>query len=222
MNTEHLRRPLLVTGFEPFGSYDRNPSEMIARRLDGATVGFHPIAGLVLPVDASLAPNLLREAIERVRPAAVLSLGLANGRSGLAVERVGINVLDFPLPDNGSAQPVDEPVTPDGPAAYLTTLPVRAILDAWRSAGIPGYLSDTAGTFLCNQILYLGLHIASQAGYPYGFIHLPSLPEQVAPAKRMEPSMSLDLMIQGVVLALERTAEALQAGEGREAVALSV
>lgn len=220
MNTEAPPRPLLVTGFEPFGSHDRNPSEMIACHLDGATAGSHPLIGVTLPVDAALAPDLLRGAIERFQPAAVLSMGLANGRSGLAVERVGINVLDFPMPDNAGAQPVDEPVVPDGPAAYLTTLPARAILDAWRSAGIPGYVSNSAGTYLCNQILYLGLHIASRAGYPSGFIHLPLLPGQVAAAKRMEPTMSLDLMIQGVMLALERIAEAVEAGTSREMVSV--
>lgn len=204
MNPDSPIQPLLVTGFKPFGTYTLNPSEMIARRLDGTTVASRRVVGIVLPVAAALAPDLLLEAVESFRPAAVLSLGLANGRSGLALERVGINVLDFPMPDNANAQPVDEPVVPDGPAAYFTTLPARAILDAWQAAGIPGYLSDTAGTYLCNQILYLGLHISARFGFPSGFIHLPSLPEQVAPSKRMEPSMSLDLMIQGVVLALEQ------------------
>ncbi len=209
-------RPLLVTGFGPFGSHDRNPSEMIAHHLDGATVASHRLIGVTLPVDTALAPAVLHDAVERFQPAALLSLGLANGRSGLAVERIGVNVLDFPMPDNASAQPVDEPVVPDGPAAYLTTLPARAILDAWRSAGIPGYLSNSAGTYLCNQIMYFGLHIASRAGHPSGFIHLPLLPEQAALATRLEPSMSLDLMVQGVVLALERIAEAVEAGGGRE------
>ncbi len=220
MNYDHSTPPLLLTGFEPFGSYDRNPSEMIARQLDGATVGSYRIIGITLPVAAALAPDLLRDAVERFEPAAVLSLGLANGRSGLSIERIGINVLDFPMPDNGSAQPVDEPVVPDGPVAYLTTLPARAILNTWSLAGIPGYLSDSAGTYLCNQVMYLGLHIAPHAGFPSGFIHLPSLPEQAAGAKRMEPSMSLDLMIQGVVLALERIAEAVDVGKTREPVSL--
>jgi pyroglutamyl-peptidase len=220
MNDERATRPLLVTGFEPFGSHDRNPSEMIARKLDGTTAGSHRIIGITLPVRAALAPDLLRDAVERFEPIAVLSLGLANGRSGLSIERIGINVLDFPLPDNASAQPIDEPVAPDGPAAYFTTLPARAILETWRLAGIPGYLSDSAGTYLCNQVMYLGLHIASRTGCPSGFIHLPSLPEQVAGAKRMEPSMSLDLMIQGVVLALERIAEVVDAGARQEVVSL--
>lgn len=220
MSREREHQPLLVTGFEPFGSYDRNPSEMIARRLDGATIGSHRVIGITLPVAVASAPDLLCDAIERLEPAAVLSLGLANGRSGLSMERVGINVLDFPMPDNGGTQPVDEPVVPDGPAAYFTTLPARTILDAWRSAGIPGSLSDSAGTYLCNQVMYLGLHIASRAGHPSGFIHLPSLPEQVATAKRMEPSMSLHVMMQGVVLALERVADAVAVGEHRDAAPL--
>jgi pyroglutamyl-peptidase len=132
-----------------------------------------------------------------------LSLGLAGSRWGLSVERVAINVRDYPSPDNEGAQPCDEPITLDGPAAYFSTLPFREIVAAWHAAGIPGYVSNSAGAYLCNEIMYLALHRSQDAGFRAGFIHLPYLPEQVVAEKVEQPSMSLDLMVRGIELALQ-------------------
>jgi pyroglutamyl-peptidase len=194
---------LLVTGFEPFDKHILNPSGRIAQQLDGEMLAGRRVAGVVLPVTRDGGPRALSEAIERQRPEIVLCLGLAEGRAVLSAERVAINVLDYPVADNAGEQPVDAPVIPGGPAAYFATLPVKAILSAWREAGVPGAVSNTAGTFLCNQIMYAALHLGATLGFRAGFIHTPFLPEQAAAARTPTASMSLEVMVQGVRLALE-------------------
>lgn len=192
---------VLVTGFEPFGSHHNNPSAILARTLDGERIGGEEITGLVLPVDRYAAPRLLEEAVTGLRPTIVLPLGLAGSRASLAMERVAINVLDFPLPDNGGYHPVDLPAVEGGPDAYFSTLPVKRVVEAWRASGIPGYVSNTAGTYLCNQIMYVALHLGHTAGFRSGFIHVPCLPEDVT-GRPSTPSMAFEFMIAGIRLAL--------------------
>jgi pyroglutamyl-peptidase len=192
---------ILLAGFGPFGSVERNPSELIATELDGSSVAGTSTVGRVLPVSAERTPLAVREAIAEVGPSLVLLLGVAPGRSALTAERVALNVFDFEEPDNDGEQPVDVPIRADGPAAYFSTLPLRAIVEAWQDAGIPGYVSDTAGTYLCNAALYSALDLDD--GVPAGFIHLPSLPEEAARKRPPQPSMTLATMTEGVVLALE-------------------
>jgi pyroglutamyl-peptidase len=135
----------------------------------------------------------------------VLCLGQASRRIVISIERVAVNLLDFRIPDNAGNQVSDQPVVPGGPAAYFTTLPVRAILDHITSHGIPAQLSLSAGAYLCNQVIYVLLHhLQSQdLKLPAGFIHLPDLPEQAAKKSTPGPSMSLEIMIQGIRLALQ-------------------
>jgi pyroglutamyl-peptidase len=184
---------VLVTGFEPFGAHSKNPSQLVAERLGGA----------VLPVSATRLGPALDDLIERHQPRLLIGLGLAAGRTTLAVERVGINLIDFPGPDNDGQRPSGEPIVLDGPAAYFATLPLPTIIDRWQARGVPGYVSNTAGTFCCNQALYLSLH-ERRPGMLAGFIHLPLLPEQAAesPDKQV-PTMALDLMLRGVEAAIE-------------------
>jgi pyroglutamyl-peptidase len=203
---------ILLTGFEPFGGHEINPSALLAEMLDGEIIGGRRIAGVVLPVSAARVPDAFALAIDRHHPETILSLGLANGRTGLSAERVAINVLDFELADNDAYTAGGEPVIPDGPDAYLATLPVKAITSAWQDAGIPGGISNTAGTYICNQVMYLALH-ARRPG-PAGFIHVPFVPEQAA-GTRNTPSMSLDLMLRGVCLALETTVDLLETASER-------
>jgi pyroglutamyl-peptidase len=194
---------ILITGFEPFGSHSINPSALAAEQLDGRTIAGYRVRTQLLPVDHAAAPAALLAALDRHRPTLTLSLGLAGGRQGLTVERVAINSLDFPLPDNAGAQVEDEPVLVGGPAAYFSSLPVRAIATRWRATGIPGAVSNSAGTYICNQVLYHALHHLQDAGTRAGFIHLPYLPEQVVTERVAAGSMSLDLMIRGIEIALE-------------------
>lgn len=198
------RNPIiLLTGFEPFGSDDRNPSQELVRELDGADVADHHVVGAVLPVSANDVADALFDTIERTRPAFVLSLGQAGGRSGLSAERVGINVLDFDIPDNAGTRLTDQPIVPGGPDACFATIPNRRIVEAWASAGIPGHISNTAGAYICNQVLYLSLHAAPRYGYRAGFIHLPCLPSQATGEKSNRPSMAPGLMREGIELAIE-------------------
>src|SRR5438270_829888 len=150
---------LLVTGFEPFDKHVLNPSGLVAQQLDGQVLAGRRVAGVVLPVSRDGGPRMLSEAIERQRPAVVLCLGLAEGRAVLSAERVAINILDYPVADNEGQQAVDSPVVTGGPAAYFATLPIKAMAAAWKEAGVPGAVSNTAGTFLCNQIMYAALHM---------------------------------------------------------------
>jgi pyroglutamyl-peptidase len=198
---------ILLTGFEAFGDGVKNPTAEIVQLLDGASVADHRVSGFALPVTAAGAPEGLRNALNVHKPSLVLSLGLAGGRSKLALERIAINVLDFPIHDNEGSQPAGESVVEDGPAAYFATLPIKAILAAWQEAGLPGYVSNTAGTYVCNQTFYHALHLSREQGYRAGLIHVPYLPEQAAGTEGGAPSMALELMVGAVEIALRVSTE---------------
>jgi pyroglutamyl-peptidase len=201
---------ILVTGFEPFGGSSLNPSEQVVRALLGQSasdpelVPGGMVATAILPVDRFSGPEALRSALERTQPDAVLCLGEAARRATLSVERVAINLMDYRIPDNSGQQATDLPVVPGGPAAYFVTLPVRAMLAAVQGAGVPVELSLSAGSYLCNQVLYDLLHQLSgrEPIIRAGFIHLPSLPEQASQASPAYPSMALETMLKGVLAAL--------------------
>ena len=184
---------VLVTGFGRYGDQTSNPSELLARALDGQRIAGETITGVVLPVATAQVSGALATAISNARPRIVVALGVAPGRTAPSLERAAINVRDFPIPDNDGAQPVDEPVVVGGPDAYLASLPVKMVLSAWRTAGLPGYISNSAGTYVCNQVFYLVSHLARQDGFRAGFIHLPALPTPDT-ATVPRPSMSLELM----------------------------
>lgn len=175
---------ILLTGFGPFAGETENPSGLLASALDGQVIAERPVTGVVLPVSTSHAPKILDQAIASAGPDVLLALGLATGRNAVALERTAINTRDFPIPDADGQQVIDRPVLADGPAAYLTGLPVKAILAAWQDEGLPGYLSNTAGTYLCNQVFYLAAHRGATAGFRAGLVHLPALPGGVARSAR--------------------------------------
>jgi pyroglutamyl-peptidase len=197
-------RHVLLTGFEPFGGDALNPSQEIAKTLDGRTVGGLLVRALVLPVEHERAREALRPALAAPGLAAVLHLGLAGGRARIAVEQVGVNVMDYPIPDGGGRVVRGEACLPGEPAAHLATLPIRPILAALAAEGVPAYLSYTAGTYLCNFTLYTTLHALAASGrfVPAGFVHLPFLPAMVAAHGLDEPSMDLPLMLRAVEIAL--------------------
>jgi pyroglutamyl-peptidase len=190
---------LLLTGFEPFGGSDVNPSAQIVERLAREGGAGVELVTAVLPVDRYRGPATLIQAVRQSEPDAVLCLGLAGQRPAIAIERVAVNLLDFRIADNNGNQFVDEPIVPDGPAAYFTTLPVRAMHEAALAAGVPAELSLSAGAFLCNQVTYELLHYlaTNQLNIRAGFVHVPYLPEQVAQKWPLLPSMSLATMCQG-------------------------
>jgi pyroglutamyl-peptidase len=200
-------RRVLVAGFEPFAGDSFNPSAVLARRLAGRSIAGHRITGCVLPVDSSRVGSVLRGTLAAEAPDMVLLTGLAAGRSGLSLERGARNRLDFDLPDNSGRVIRGEMVVQDGAEHLFTNLPLDAVLAAWQAAGIPGRLSESAGTYVCNQAFYevLALNVRS---IPIGFVHLPCTPEQArARAGGAEPcpSLELDEMVRGVELAIATT-----------------
>lgn len=182
---------LLLTGFEPFGGSLVNPSQALVEKMAMERMAGIELQTAILAVDWKRGPAGLIAAFEAGQPDVVICLGEATGRSQITVERLFINLLDFSLADNGGQRIQDQPIVADGPAAYFATLPVRQLVEAMRVVGVPAGLSDTAGTFLCNQVSYSLLHYLSQQGLsvPAGFIHLPALPQQI---QTNLPSMSLD------------------------------
>ena len=156
---------IVITAFEPFGGSAVNASWEAVKRLGGT----------LLPVSFSRASEMIRR-IVAAGPDAVICVGEAGGRSAVAVERVAINLMDAPIPDNDGAQPVDAPISPGGPSAYFATLPTREIVDRIRRAGIPAGLSYSAGSYVCNCVFYalMDAIAASRAPVPGGFIHVPA------------------------------------------------
>ena len=209
---------VLVTGFEPFDGGTINPSAEIARALDGRTIGGLRAIGRVYPVSMRRIADAVRTTLDEVQPSIVVSLGLAGGEPVIRLERVGVNLADFPVADNDGALPRDAKIAPNGPDAYASTLPMRAIHAALLHAGIPARLSNTAGAYLCNACLYLTGAALKERGSnaTFGFIHLPYLPEQAAArladpksgrAPDSCPSMSLETMMRAVETAIATAAQ---------------
>lgn len=190
-------RTVLLTGFDPFGGDTINPSWEAVSRLDGDIIGGRNIVAVQLPTTFGGAPRALRAALRRHVPELVICVGQAGGRSALSLERVAINVNDARIPDNAGAQPIDTPVIARGPAAYFTTLPIKAIHADLLAAGIPSEISQTAGTFVCNQVFYVLMHALAGTRTRGGFMHIPFLPEQVAGSPGV-PSLPLDTVVAGL------------------------
>ncbi|UYN84952.1 MAG: pyroglutamyl-peptidase I [Microcella sp.] len=202
---------VLVTGFEPFNGAALNPSAELVRRL---TELGHPdcrIVGDVLPVSFANAPGLLAAAIDAHHPDIVVMLGLAENRHAITPERVALNLADASIADNDGAQPTDAPLEPHGPAARFTLLPVKHIADAISQAGIPAEVSLSAGTYVCNAVMYAALGIAEQRAAAraevvsgeddvtlrVGFIHVPATPQLGG-----DPRFTLDELERGIRIAI--------------------
>ena len=195
----------LVTGFEPFGGDSVNASLEAVRRLP-ARIGALEIVTATLPTSYARSIPALEDAIGRATPGVVLCVGQTGERAALCVERVAVNVQDAESADNDGARPVDQPVVAGGPAAYLTTLPVRAAVAGLRAKELPAQLSMSAGTFVCNHVFYGLMHLAATGKHRFraGFLHVPRLPQQArAPGA---PSMELDDITRGIVVVLQATA----------------
>lgn len=199
---------VLVTGFEPFGPYSTNPSEQLAKAIDGRRLASVVVDSLILPVDYRLVRGELEPVILQLDPIAVLHLGLAGSRARIAIERVGLNVMDDDMPDNAGYTATGEPCVSGGPPAHFSTLPITDIVAALTADGIPAYVSNSAGTYLCNHTLYSTLHLAHERTLRarVGFMHLPLLPSMVAQAGQDLPSMDLPLMLRAVEITLNAIA----------------
>jgi pyroglutamyl-peptidase len=205
------RPTLLLTGFDPFDGAKSNPSWDAASALDGSAIGGHRVVARQLPTEFGASLRALRSAIRETSPALVVCLGLAGGRKGLSLERVAINVDDARIPDNAGAQPVDARIAARGPAAYFSTLPIKAMLAALQKHGIPAHVSQTAGTYVCNHVFYGLMHaLRRKQGVRGGFIHVPSIGRG---------GMPLDDIVEGLRIALRvaaTTSEDVRIGAGAE------
>jgi len=173
--------PTLVTGFAPYAGRGRNPAADIANALDGRSIADVPVVGRLLPVALDEIADKAESLLNELKPRVVISLGLWPGEAMVRIERVGLNLADFEIPDNDGRLAHDESLSGNGPAAKFTTLPVRKIEEALLAAGIPSRISNSAGSFLCNACLYSFLSAAEKIqGTRCGFVHVPYLPEQVA------------------------------------------
>ena len=190
---------IIVTGFDPFGGETINPSIECVKALP--EIEGVELIRLELPTVFKESAKRLNEVINDVKPDAVLSVGQAGGRPGITMERIAINVDDARIPDNISQQPIDETIQTEGEAAYFTTLPIKRIVKAIREAGISAEVSNSAGTFVCNHIMYQALFAATKADKPFkaGFMHIPFIPEQTAD----KPSLPLEESTKALQIAIE-------------------
>lgn len=191
---------VLLTGFDPFGGLALNPSWLTALSLHGRRIGGHKVVAAQLPTVFGLSLRRLAGLLTQYRPVLVICLGQAEGRSAVSLERVAINVNDARIADNAGEQPIDTAVVAGGPAAYFSSLPVKAMLQALQKAGVAAEVSQTAGTFVCNHVFYGLMHeLGRRRAFKNtrgGFVHLPFLPEQGT------PSMPLEEMVRGLRIAI--------------------
>ena len=194
---------ILVTAFDPFGGEQVNPAQQAVERL-ADTIGGAEIHKLIIPTMFGKASECVLAEMDRLRPDAVICVGQAGGRRAVTPERVAINVMDASICDNAGQQPVDVPVVADGPVAYFSTLPVKAMVQAIRDAGLPSEISNSAGTFVCNSLLYSVLHHATlhMPDTRAVFIHVPYIPAQTV-GKEGVASMPLEDIVRALTAAIE-------------------
>jgi pyroglutamyl-peptidase len=214
-----MTAPILITGFEPFAGLAYNPSAEIATKLNGSEIASHRVIGRLLPVDFARYRAALDALLNEIAPELYIGFGLASGEDMIRIERFGVNLADFDIPDNAGAQHSGLAIKPDGPAARSATIPCAEIRAALLQAGIPARLSNSAGSYLCNATLYsaLGLCTERKDGPLCGFIHLPYASHQVAALLRdgkgplngesMAPSLPIETMIAAAEIILRVGAE---------------
>ena len=194
---------ILLTAFEPFGADEQNASLEAAKR--AAAPEECELIKLTVPVEFGTAAGLVNRRIDEIKPDAVLMLGQAGGREAVTPERVAINVMDAENPDNKGFVPKDEPVVPDGENALFTRLPIKAMRDAMLAEHLPAEISNTAGTYVCNSLMYGVLNhvIKHYPGMPAGFMHVPYFREQVMARNETLPFMELNDITRAVEICLK-------------------
>ena len=198
---------ILVTGFDPFGGDKINPAIEAVKRLPDQIAGAN-IIKLEIPTVFNKSAQVIREKIKEVHPDYVSNIGQAGGRYAITPERVAINFDDGRIQDNEGNQPLNQPIHEDGAPAYFTQLPIKAMVKAIREAGLPGVISNTAGTFVCNHVMYQVQYMRDKEfnNIKAGFMHIPFLPDQVI-SRPNTPSMSLDNAVKGITAAITAIVE---------------
>lgn len=191
-------KKLLITGFDPFGGEEINPSWEAVSHLP-EQIGEYRLTKLQIPTVFGKAAEQVLAAAEQLCPDVILCIGQSGGREGITPEVVAINLREARIPDNAGNQPAAVSVVEHGPAAYFATVPVREMVEAVTKAGIPSSLSYSAGAFVCNDVLYSLLHHYKDTSTLVGFIHVPFLPTQ---AKGNTPSLALEEMMKALVEAI--------------------
>ncbi|MBO4918891.1 MAG: pyroglutamyl-peptidase I [Erysipelotrichaceae bacterium] len=200
---------ILLTGFEPFGGESINPAKEAVKLVKDEIKGAQ-IVKCYVPVVFGKAIETVHEAMKKENPDAVLLIGQAGGRYEITPERVAINCDDGRIPDNEGNQPVDQPVMADGPAAYFSTLPIKKMVEYMKAANVPAAVSNTAGTYVCNHLMYGVLYYLDKEfpGTIGGFMHVPFLHEQVM-NKKETASLSKDDVVKGIEASLEAIVDTL-------------
>jgi len=181
-------KKLLITGFDPFGGASINPAWEAVKLLPDS-VGKYKLCKLEIPTVFGVAAQRVLDEAREVEPNVILCVGQAGGRAAVTPERIGVNIRDARIPDNAGNQPRGAFAVPDGPAAYFATVPVVAMEEAIRAAGLPATVSNSAGAFVCNDVLYTLLHHYAGTDVKVGFIHVPYLPEQGSPSLPLEDTV---------------------------------
>ena len=193
------KKTLLITGFDPFGGQNINPSWEAVSCLP-ESIGEYNIYKLQIPTEFQKASVSIIEKASTLHPDVILCIGQAGGRDAITPEVIAINLREASLPDNAGYQPVNLPVIPDSREAYFSTVPVRSMVKELHSHNIPARLSYSAGTFVCNDVLYTLLNEFFESSTLVGFIHVPYLPEQ---AKNNEPCLSLNQIVEALTVCIE-------------------
>ena len=193
---------ILLTAFTPFDGESINPA-LEALKILPDKIGKLEVLKLEIPTVFGKSARLALEAIEQEKPDYVLSIGQAGGRAEITPERIAINIDDARIPDNEGNQPVDWPIVPDGGNAYFSNLPIKAMVEAMKKEEIPASVSNSAGTYVCNHLMYSVLYYIKKNALSIkaGFIHVPYIPEQTV-NKKDKPSMSLEEIVRGLEAAI--------------------
>lgn len=191
---------ILITGYEPFGGDSENPSLNLARALEGSMYKEYTFRAAEIPVNRHKCVSCMIKAIEKYEPEVIICTGLAYARAAVSVERIAINAADFPWPDNEGYLALGETIDPEGPAAYFSTLPIRSMMQSIKDKGIPAYVSNSAGTYCCNLLMYgtLNYIFKNNLNIRAGMMHVPYTPDMVTDKDPLMPSMSLEVMTEAV------------------------
>lgn len=193
---------ILLTGFGPFGDDKINPSIELVKRID-EKIDSAKIFKIEIPTVFKKSGEILEENIKKIRPDVILSIGQAGGRSAISLERIAINIDDARIFDNLGEKPIDEKIRIDGENAYFSNLPIKKIVEEIKKENIPAEISNSAGTFVCNHLMYEALYLAKKyKNIRAGFIHIPYLPEQVI-NKTNIPSMDLENSLKAINIAIK-------------------
>ena len=204
-----MSKKILITAFEPFGGESINPALEAVKRLPNEIDSF-TIAKAQLPVVYRKSIDVLYEALKTEKPFAVICVGQAGGQPDIRIERVAINIDDTMSPDNDGVILVDTPIFEDAPAAYFATLPIKTTIDNLKESGIPASISNSAGTYVCNHVMYAALHYAAQhqPEMKAGFVHIPYLPSQ-AVGKCNTPSVSAEIVVDALKVIIRTIADGM-------------